>query len=87
MKILLVGTFHLSDTSDLNTLSEKEKRKYSDSDFEQLAIDLAKFKADQVFVEYPFNSQKHLNSIYRSANVNEGFKENEIYQIGFRLAK
>lgn len=87
MEILLVGTFHLSDTPDLNTLSEKDKRKYNDSDFEQLAIDLAKFQADQVFVEYPFNSQKHLNSIYRSAEVNEGFKENEIYQIGFRLAK
>lgn len=87
MEILLVGTLHLSDTPDLNTLTDKDKTKYSDSDFEQLAIDLAKFQADQVFVEYPFNSQKHLTSIYRSANVNEGFKENEIYQIGFRLAK
>ncbi|MGE7981471.1 hypothetical protein [Solibacillus sp. NPDC093137] len=40
MEILLVGTFHFSDTSDLNTLSEKDKRKYSDSDFQQWAIDL-----------------------------------------------
>lgn len=90
MEILLVGTFHFSDTSDLNTLSEKDKRKYSDSDFEKLAIDLAKFQADQVFVEYPFHLQEHLTSIYRSAEVeeiNEAFKKNEIYQIGFRLAK
>lgn len=57
MEILLVGTCHLSDTSDLNTLSEKDKRKYSDSDYEKLAIDLAKFQADQVFVEYPFHLQ------------------------------
>ncbi|MFS0877398.1 DUF5694 domain-containing protein [Solibacillus isronensis] len=90
MEILLVGTFHLADTSDLNTLSEKDKSKYSDSDFEQLAIDLAKFQADQVFVEYPIHLQEHLTSIYSSAEVdeiNEAFKKNEIYQIGFRLAK
>ncbi|WP_339171445.1 DUF5694 domain-containing protein [Solibacillus sp. FSL R5-0691] len=90
MEILLVGTCHLSDTSDLNTLSVKDKRKYNDRDFEKLAIDLAKFQADQVFVEYPFHLQEYLNSVYRSAEVeevNEDFKENEIYQIGFRLAK
>lgn len=90
MEILLVGTFHLADTSDLNALSEKDKSKYSDSDFEQLAIDLAKFQADQVFVEYPLHLQEHLTSIYSSAEVdeiNEAFKKNEIYQIGFRLAK
>lgn len=90
MEILLVGTFHLSDTSDLNTLSEKDKSKYGDSDFEKLAGDLAKFQADQVFVEYPFHLQEQLTSIYRSQEVeeiNEGFKENEIFQIGFRLAK
>lgn len=90
MEILLVGTFHLADTSDLNALSEKDKSKYSDNDFEQLAIDLAKFQADQVFVEYPLHLQEHLTSIYSSAEVdeiNEAFKKNEIYQIGFRLAK
>lgn len=90
MEILLVGTFHLADTSDLNALSEKDKSKYSDSDFEQLANDLAKFQADQVFVEYPLHLQEHLTSIYYSAEIdeiNEAFKKNEIYQIGFRLAK
>lgn len=67
MEILLVGTFHLADTSDLNALSEKDKSKYSDSDFEKLANDLAKFQADQVFVEYPFRLQEQLTSIYSSA--------------------
>lgn len=82
MEILLVGTFHLADTSDLNALSEKDKSIYSDSDFEKLTIDLAKFQADQVFVEYPLQLQEHLTSIYRSAEVdeiNEAFKNNEIY--------
>ncbi|MEK5185362.1 DUF5694 domain-containing protein [Solibacillus sp. FSL W7-1324] len=90
MEILLVGTFHLGDTSDMNELSEKDKSKYSDNDFEQLANDIAEFQADQVFVEYPFLLQEHLTSVYRSAEVyeiNEAFKGNEIYQIGFRLAK
>lgn len=87
MEILLVGTIYLGFTPDINTLSENDTDKYSDVHFEQLTADLAKFQADQVFVEYPFGSQKHLNTIYRSNDVNEGFKENEIYQIGFRLAK
>ena len=87
MEILLVGTIHLGYTPDVNTLSEHDTDKYSDIHFEQLTADLAKFQADQVFVEYPFESQKHVNAIYRSEDVNEGFKENEIYQIGFRLAK
>ncbi|MCH7321563.1 DUF5694 domain-containing protein [Solibacillus sp. MA9] len=87
MEILLVGTIHLGYTPDMNTLSKNETDKYSDIHFEQLTNDIAKFQADQVFVEYPFGSQKHLNTIYRSNNVNERIKENEIYQIGFRLAK
>ena len=87
MEILLVGTIHLGDTADMNTLSDEDKSKYADVHFEQLAIDIAKFQADQVFIEYPIDLQKQLNSIYRSVEVNEGFKENEIYQIGFRLAK
>lgn len=87
MEILLVGTIHLGYTPDVNTLSENDTDKYSDIHFEQLTNDLAKFKADQVFVEYPFELQKQLNDVYRSNDVNEGFKENEIYQIGFRLAK
>ncbi|MEK3766185.1 DUF5694 domain-containing protein [Solibacillus sp. FSL K6-4121] len=87
MEILLVGTIHLGETPDINSLSENDKKKYSDVHFEQLAEDIAKFQADQVFVEYPFELQKQLNVIYRSAEVNEEFKENEIYHIGFRLAK
>mgnify|MGYP003408198927 CR=1 FL=1 len=87
MEVLLVGTIHLGYTPDVNTLSEQDTDKYSDIHFEQLTADLAKFQADQVFVEYPFESQKHVNTMYRSDDVNEGFKENEIYQIGFRLAK
>ncbi|WP_430010637.1 DUF5694 domain-containing protein [Metasolibacillus fluoroglycofenilyticus] len=31
--------------------------------------------------------QKQLNTIYHSTDWNTDFKENEIYQIGFRLAK
>ena len=87
MEILLVGTFHLGDTPDMNTLAEKDKRKYSDVDFERLASDLATFQADQVFVEYPFELEKQLNSIYRSEEGIVDLQENEIYQIGFRLAK
>lgn len=87
MEILLVGTIHLGYTPDITTLSETDTDKYSDIHFEQLTADLAKFHADQVFVEYPYESQKHLNTIYRSNNIHEGFKESGIYQLGFRLAK
>lgn len=87
MEILLVGTIHLGETPDIHTLAEDDKKKYNDVHFKQLAADIAKFQSDQVFVEYPFELQKQLNAIYRSAEVNEDFKENEVYQIGFRLAK
>ena len=87
MEILLVGTIHLGETPDINSLSENDKKKYIDVHFEQLVADIAKFRADQVFVEYPFELQQQLDTIYSSAEVNEDFKENEVYQIGFRLAK
>ena len=87
MEILLVGTIHLGETPDIHTLAEDDKKKYSDIHSEQLVADIAKFQADQVFVEYPFELQKQLKTIYRSAEVNEDFEENEVYQIGFRLAK
>ena len=87
MEILLVGTIHLGYTPDINTLSKDDTDTYSDIHFEQLTNDITKFQADQIFVEYPFDSQQHLDMIYHSENINEDFKGNEIYQIGFRLAK
>lgn len=87
MEILLVGTIQLGFIPDSNTLGEIEPFSYSDVHYEQLTADFAKFQADQVFVEFPFESHKYLNTIYRSKDVNEGFKESVIYQIGFRLAK
>lgn len=87
MEVLLVGTIHLGYTPDINTLSKEDTETYSDVHFEQLTNDLAKFQADQIFVEYPFDLQHQLHNLYVTDEVNEDFKGNEINQIGFRLAK
>ena len=87
MEILLVGTVHLGYTPDLNQLSEEDKSKFSETHFEQLTNDLALFNAEQIFVEYPFTLQEQLHSAYTSNEVSNEFKQNEIYQIAFRLAK
>jgi len=87
MEILLVGTIHLGYTPDLNDFSEEDKRKFGETHFEQLTNDLAAFKAEQIFVEYPFSLQEQLHSYYASNDVSDEFKQNEIYQIAFRLAK
>ena len=87
MEILLVGTIQLGFTPDSNTLGEIELFSYSDVHYEQLTADLVKFQADQVFVEFPFESQKYLYTMYCSKDVHEGFKESMIDRIGFRLAK
>lgn len=87
MEVLLVGTIHLGYTPDINTLSKEDTETYSDVHFEQLTNDLAKFQADQIFVEYPFDLQHQLHNLYESDEINDDFKGNEINQIGFRLAK
>ena len=87
MEILLVGTVHLGYTPDINQLSEEDKRKFGETHFEQLTNDLASFKAEQIFVEYPFTLQEQLHHAYESNDVTDEFKQNEIYQIAFRLAK
>lgn len=87
MEVLLVGTIHLGYTPDIHTLSKDDTDKYSDMHFDQLTSDIAKFQADQIFIEYPIHLQHELHAIYRSDRVNDAFKQNEIYQIGFRLAK
>lgn len=87
MEVLLVGTIHLGYTPDINALSKDDTDKYSDIHFEQLTNDIAKFQADQIFIEYPVDLQHNLNTLYHSELVSEDFKQNEIYQIGFRLAK
>lgn len=87
MEVLLVGTIHLGYTPDIHTLSKDDTDKYSDMHFEQLTTDIAKSQADQIFIEYPIHLQHELHAMYHSDKVNDAFKQNEIYQIGFRLAK
>lgn len=61
MEILLVGTVHLGYTPNLNQLSEEDKSKFGETQYEQLTPDFASFNAEQFFVEYPFTLQKQLH--------------------------
>ena len=54
--------------------------------FEILTNDLATFKPNQIFVEYPYKLQHELHAIYKNNVASPTLQRNEIYQIGFRLA-
>lgn len=88
MEIMLLGTFHLSENTDSVQLGEEERSKFGDEQFESLIEELAKFEPEQIFVEYPIKLQEQLDKEYLNYQAtNTPVENNEIYQIGFRLAK
>lgn len=87
MEILLLGTIHLEETTDYIQLSDETKGKLVDEQFEILTNDLATFQPNQIFVEYPFSLQVNLDTLYQNYLKTNSLFKNEIYQIGFRLAK
>lgn len=86
MEILLLGTIHLGETTDAIQLTAEEKNQFQEQQFEILTNDLATFKPDQIFVEYPYKLQHELHATYKNNSAPDALQKNEIYQIGFRLA-
>jgi len=95
LEVLLIGTFHFAnfdpenngDVIEVNVpdvlTSENQK------ELENIANAIKIFNPNKIFLEYPFESQKTLDSIYASFNITDfsKAKRNEIPQIGFRVAK
>lgn len=76
-EIILVGTFHFEQQGEL--IKERE------FEIEKLAGYLSEFKPSKIAVEWPQHLQKNLTKHFLETEKSYG--QNEIEQIGFRVAK
>ena len=95
LEVLLIGTFHFANFNPENNgdiievnvpdvlTAENQK------ELENIANAIKIFNPDKIFLEYPFASQKTLDSIYASFDIQDfsKAKRSERQQIGFRVAK
>lgn len=95
LEVLLIGTFHFENFNPENNgdiievnvpdvlTAENQK------ELENIANAIKIFNPDKIFLEYPFASQKTLDSTYASFDIQDfsKTKRNERQQIGFRAAK
>jgi Family of unknown function (DUF5694) len=101
-EILLIGTFHfnnpgldISQTDKFNVLSESAQK-----ELQTMAEKIKRFAPDKIFVEWDFNNALKLDSLYdlyvndkyhdfvaKNFPKNAFYKENEIFQLGFRAAR
>lgn len=95
LDILLVGTFHFANFNPENNgdLVQVKVRdiltKENQQQLELISKKIADYNPDKIFVEYPFKSQKKLDSIYSTFSKADFTKvrRNETIQLGFRTAK
>ncbi|GAB4029641.1 DUF5694 domain-containing protein [Spirosoma jeollabukense] len=91
IKILLLGTFHFAETAD------KGKTSFTDlfsakrqQELQQLTSQLAHLKPDKIFIENEPDQQAHWDSLYstyRQGKLDTTALRNEIFQVGFRIAR
>ncbi|SFB71481.1 hypothetical protein SAMN05421780_10160 [Flexibacter flexilis DSM 6793] len=101
-EVLLIGTFHfnnpgadLAKTDKFDVMSEKSQK-----ELEAITSKIKAFAPDKVFVEWDYNEAAELDSLYALYMANQYFdyvakkypknaffKENEIFQLAFRIAK
>ncbi len=98
IKVLLIGTFHYNNpgadvakTKTFDVLNEK-----SQDQLERIAEKIRAFDPDKVFVEWPYDEQKELDSLYtlyREGNyftndsLSDFYLKNEIFQLAFRASQ
>lgn len=88
-QVALLGMFHFGETNDLASIKiEQILGEQRQNEILNLVDYLAKYKPTKILLEYPFIKTDTLNAKYHQY-VKGQFEltENEIYQIGFRLAK
>ena len=96
--VLLLGTFHYNNPG-ADVAKTKTFDVMSNSAQQELEKITAKIKAyhpTQVFVEWPHDEQKELDSLYQrylegtyfeNDSLSDFYKKNEIFQLAFRVAK
>lgn len=96
--VLLIGTFHYNNpgadvakTKSFNILSESAQ-----NDLENMTASIKDYNPTKVFVEWPYDEQKELDSLYLkyqedtyfdNDSLSRFYLENEIFQLAFRAAK
>jgi Skp family chaperone for outer membrane proteins len=97
IKVVTLGTFHFQFPNlDVVKVEDDEKIDVLSSEYqkqlEAIAEQLKRFNPTHIVVEHKFAEQKKLTEEYeaylskRNAELNQ-FPRNEVYQLGFRLAK
>ena len=97
-EVLLIGTFHFNNpgadvakTKSFDILNEK-----SQNELEDLAAKIYEYKPDQIFVEWDYEQQPVLDSLYTlylndshfiKENKDPFYQKNEIFQLAFRCAR
>lgn len=95
---LLIGTFHYNNpgadvakTKSFDILSDS-----SQEELEAIAEDIKTFNPTKIFVEWPYDKQIELDSLYNlyrkglyfeNDSLSDFYKKNEIFQLAFRVAK
>lgn len=97
-EVLLVGTFHYNNpgadvakTKSFDILNEK-----SQLELKEISKRIKKYNPTKIFVEWPYNEQKELDSLYQlytsgnyfeNDSLSDFYLKNEIFQLAFRAAK
>ncbi|MFP2996835.1 DUF5694 domain-containing protein [Spongiivirga sp. MCCC 1A20706] len=96
-EVLLIGTFHYNNpgadvakTKSFDIMSEE-----SQNELEQISKSIQEYNPTKIFVEWPYNEQNELDSLYTLYQENQYFTndslsdfylQNEIFQLAFRAA-
>lgn len=95
---LLIGTFHYNNpgadvakTKSFNIMSDTAQH-----ELQQMSKRIAAYKPSKIFVEWPYDQQKELDSLYglykegryfTNDSLSDFYLKNEIFQLAFRAAK
>jgi hypothetical protein len=95
LEVLLIGTFHfknfdpklnldITQTNDVDVLTTENQK-----ELEEIKKKISQFNPTKIFVEFPYNEQNKLDSLYNAFSPTDykTVKRDEIYQLAFRVGK
>lgn len=97
-EVLLIGTFHFNnpgaDVAQTKTFDILKNE--SQLELEEIASSIKNYNPTKVFVEWPYDEQMELDSLYElyksgvyfnNKELSDFYKKNEIFQLAFKTAK
>jgi len=97
-EVLLIGTFHYNNpgadvakTKSFDILNPK-----SQLELQKISSKIKTYNPTKIFVEWPYNEQKELDSLYQlytngnyfnNDSLSDFYLKNEIFQLAFKVAK